>query len=335
MLRFLRRNKTSILWLAMLFYVTRQTSFLGRDPGRDRPLPASSPPAHGHRSGTEPEANESPEKSHPEGPRLKKILYWTRKEPWLEKSNKTLRAFNDVMNLTMTYRADSDIVLPYGYVFRNASYPAGNRRHRVDPLRKRRSIAWPVSHCETESKREGYARELAKYIDLDVYGDCGPLKCPKEQNPECWRMFERDYRFVLAFENQACRDYITEKAYRPLEHNIVPIVYGGANYRHLLPKHSFIDANDFPDPKELAKHLRHLAKNETAYNEYFAWKEGGFQVETYKEALMAKAFCKLCAIVHNKHYKYRRYRDLRKWWVDGACDNNILAKFKASWTRSK
>ena len=450
MIRFLMRNKTSILWLTLLVYVLHQTSLSNEDPeefrtGRasvrveqrmDEPhmyfhgVPAdddvhddvaassetsqrdkrrqlsAQAAAHAQRSKPEPEIRKEEEeeeeeeesrKTHKEGPRLKRILYWTKyfrakhfqfgfgqwpfihykcpvdtctatndkstlldadvivfhgpltkklpevrlrnqiyvfvqKEPWLERSNKTLVAFNDVINLTMTYRADSDIVLPYGYVYRNHS--AAIRRHPfVDPVAKRRSVAWPVSHCQTESRREVYAKELAKYIDVDVYGDCGDHVCPKDRNPECWEMFEREYRFLLAFENQACKDYVTEKAFRPLAHNIVPIVYGGADYDQLLPKHSFIDVRRYPDPKDLAKHLRYLTRNRTAYDEYFRWKDGGFEVETYKEALMAKAFCKLCAIAHNKHYKYRRYQDLRKWWVDGACSNNLLAKFKASWSR--
>jgi alpha-1,3-fucosyltransferase len=34
------------------------------------------------------------------------------------------------------------------------------------------------------------------------------------------------------------------------------VVLGGANYSAIAPPHSFIDANDFPDPKSLAHFLK-------------------------------------------------------------------------------
>lgn len=58
-------------------------------------------------------------------------------------------------------------------------------------------------------------------------------------------MLEKDYKFYLAFENSLCRDYITEKFYLALLYNVVPVVYGGANYTNLAPKKSFIDIRDF------------------------------------------------------------------------------------------
>lgn len=47
-----------------------------------------------------------------------------------------------------------------------------------------KAAAWFVSHCHTRTKRENYAKKL-KYelnklnLDLDVYGKCGTLTCPK------------------------------------------------------------------------------------------------------------------------------------------------------------
>ena len=42
---------------------------------------------------------------------------------------------------------------------------------------RRKKIAWLVSHCETNSEREKYAKELSRYIPVDVYGKCGK-DCP-------------------------------------------------------------------------------------------------------------------------------------------------------------
>lgn len=39
------------------------------------------------------------------------------------------------------------------------------------------------------------------------------------------------YKFVIAFENSICNDYITEKLWRPLTIGVVPIYFGAPNVR--------------------------------------------------------------------------------------------------------
>jgi hypothetical protein len=39
--------------------------------------------------------------------------------------------------------------------------------------KKTKLSAWLVSNCKTHSEREEYAKELQKYINIDVYGACG------------------------------------------------------------------------------------------------------------------------------------------------------------------
>ena len=69
------------------------------------------------------------------------------------------------------------------------------------------------------------------------------------------------YWFYLAFENSNCPDYITEKLWRILDSNIVPVVMGGGNYTRDAPKNSVINVNDFPSVKALADHLTYLTEN--------------------------------------------------------------------------
>jgi hypothetical protein len=56
-----------------------------------------------------------------------------------------------------------------------------------------------------------YARELAKYIDVDIFGACGTKSCSKRENKKCHEMIKQHYKFYLVFENSKCLGYITEK----------------------------------------------------------------------------------------------------------------------------
>ena len=262
--------------------------------------------------------------------RLPHQLYvYVQKEPWLELSMQLMPLYKDHINLTMTYRSDSDVHLTYMHMEKDA-LNRGKVVH-IDPKSKPKSIVWPVSHCITDSRREDYVEELKKYIDVDVYGDCGEFKCNKKRNKVCWELFKRDYRFMLSMENDVCKDYVTEKVYRPLSHNIVPIVYGGGDYSKQTPNNSVINILDYPNPKDLAKYLKYLTNNKTAYNEYFAWQSEGMKIINNKGVLMRDAFCELCALLHDETYTYKTYRDLTKWWVDGICDRDIMNKFKSTW----
>ena len=49
---------------------------------------------------------------------------------------------------------------------------------------------------------------------------------------------------------------------------MVPVVYGLANYSHIAPPYSYIDATHL-NPKELAAYLIKLDNNDILYNQYF------------------------------------------------------------------
>ncbi|CAG2225808.1 unnamed protein product [Mytilus edulis] len=74
-------------------------------------------------------------------------------------------------NWTMTYRKDSEGFSPYALLKKQLHIPFKNYTSIF--LNKTHNIAWVVSHCQTQSKREAYVKELSKYIDVDIYGKCG------------------------------------------------------------------------------------------------------------------------------------------------------------------
>ena len=72
--------------------------------------------------------------------------------------------------------------------------------------------------------------ELQKYIDVDIFGECGTFNCSRQYEENWTALWEREYKFYLAFENSVCQDYITEKFYGTLKLELILVVLGGGDY---------------------------------------------------------------------------------------------------------
>ena len=92
-------------------------------------------------------------------------------------------------NWTLTYRWDSDMVMPYGYVRPTGNVPLHPSEDQMRELianqkinyatGKTKMVAWMVSNCyNTNSGRNEMVGILQKYIKIDVYGACGTRTCP-------------------------------------------------------------------------------------------------------------------------------------------------------------
>lgn len=225
---------------------------------------------------------------------------------------------NVLVNWTATYRRDSDIVAPYErwqYYDPGVTEMTTNVNYAANKTKK---VAWFVSNCHPRNQRMQYARELSKYISVDIYGACGSLRCPRSQAKTCFDMLDADYKFYLAFENSNCKDYITEKFFvNGLGHNVLPIVMGAhpTDYSKSAPYRSYIHVDEFESPRELAEYLHRLDNDDELYNSYFRWKGTGEFINTY-------FFCRLCAMLHdNRPPKY--YNDINQWWRgNGVCTSN-------------
>jgi alpha-1,3-fucosyltransferase len=112
----------------------------------------------------------------------------------------------------------------------------------------------------------------------------------------CTEMLKNDYRFYAAFENSLCKDYITEKSFNNMKNDIIPIVYGEANYKLYAPPKSYINANDFETVQDLAKYLKFLIENPTEYLKYFWWREHYRVLDDYE--FYNITYCKLCQKLH-------------------------------------
>ncbi|XP_069823980.1 4-galactosyl-N-acetylglucosaminide 3-alpha-L-fucosyltransferase FUT6-like [Dendropsophus ebraccatus] len=209
---------------------------------------------------------------------------------------------DNLINLTMSYRSDSDIFTPYGWLEKK------NEAQNFTIPEKTKLVAWGVSNWNPNSNRNEYYNELKDHIQIDVYGQ-DHLSLPFE---DLNAVFSR-YKFYLAFENSKHRDYITEKLWRnALISGTVPIVLGPPreNYEKFIPPDSFIHVDDFPSPKDLANYLLELDKDPIKYEQYFKWRS---KLQPAKED-WAIDYCKACIALHDAP-SYRIYRTLTKWYT--------------------
>ncbi|EDV58358.2 alpha-(1,3)-fucosyltransferase B isoform X1 [Drosophila erecta] len=140
------------------------------------------------------------------------------------------------------------------------------------------SVVFLQSDCDTMSGREDYVKELMKHVPIDSFGSCLrnrdlPESLQKDYlnnlySPELLR-FLSEYKFMIAIENAACPDYITEKFWRPLIMGVIPIYFGSPTIKDWQPNSkSAIFVNDFHNPQELVKYLNKLAGNQQLYDSY-------------------------------------------------------------------
>ncbi|CAL1527931.1 unnamed protein product [Lymnaea stagnalis] len=227
--------------------------------------------------------------------------------------NNASSVWNHVFNLTITYRVDSDIPVPYSRLKPNPKSNEERPNYYEIAKQKNRTALWFVTRCNVPSRRADYVKEMQKYIDVDIYGQCGK-RCSGGEY--CTEDFLQ-YKFYLSFENSFCTDYITEKLFRnfaPGRH-IIPVVRGGGSYDKYFPKGLFINAAHFKTPKALALHLKELASDPMQYSKQLAFKDSYVLGE---DTLLHEAGCEICTYFNTQVAQPKKY-DMKKWLYDGHC----------------
>ncbi|KAK8738858.1 hypothetical protein OTU49_003707 [Cherax quadricarinatus] len=183
----------------------------------------------------------------------------------------------------------------------------------------------PINTCWLSANRS-----LFKYTELDAviwYAGSSDTSFPEYRSPHTRYIF-----FLLEPPGILQQLWISLPPYTnifnwtltyrldsdiPIPMNVIPIVYGGADYKHLLPPHSYIDVMEFPDIKSLADYLLYLHANDTAYNQYFEWKQY-YQVVT-RWASRMRTWCRLCEKLHTQPTS-KIYPDMHDWfYTKGQC----------------
>nr|XP_045002023.1 alpha-(1,3)-fucosyltransferase 4 [Jaculus jaculus] len=218
---------------------------------------------------------------------------------------------SNLFNWTLSYRADSDVFVPYGFLYPR-SHPGDQPPGPMPPLaRKRGLVAWVVSHWDERQARVRYYHQLSRHVSVDVFGRAGPGR-PVPSSGLLHTVAR--YKFYLAFENSQHLDYITEKLWRnALLAGAVPVVLGPdrANYERFVPRGAFIHVNDFPSASALAAHLLFLDRNLAVYRRYFHWRRS---YAVHITSFWDEPWCRACQAVQTAGDRPKSIRNLASWF---------------------
>jgi len=70
---------------------------------------------------------------------------------------------------------------------------------------KTKKVAWFVSNCGASNNRLEIAHELQNYIQVDIYGSCGNMTCPRDIHTKCMEQLRKDYKFKMILDNNIFR----------------------------------------------------------------------------------------------------------------------------------
>ncbi|XP_068172978.1 alpha-(1,3)-fucosyltransferase 4-like [Antennarius striatus] len=250
-------------------------------------------------------------------PRAQKWIWMNHESPT---HTPRLWLFEGVFNLTMTYRTDSDIFLPYGYLVLLAHRPKVLQNSLVRPLHvplrsrllRPRPLAWVISHWSESQKRISFFSQLRRFIQVDVFGLAG-RPVPEDRGADSVVRLLRRYQFYLALENSQHTDYITEKLWNAVLAGAVPVVLGPSrkNYERFLPPEAFIHVDDFPTARGLARYLILLRHDPDLLRRHLDWRSG---YGAHKPDFWAEHYCTACRAVRRTRTRTDVVKDLSSWF---------------------
>ncbi|KAL7889131.1 hypothetical protein AOLI_G00041050, partial [Acnodon oligacanthus] len=209
-----------------------------------------------------------------------------------------------LFNVTLSYRDDADIHVPYGSVIFK------QEEEEFILANKTKLVCWIVSNWNPNHARVKYYNELRNHVHVHALGHAFGHSVSNEDLSSTIA----SCKFYLAFENSNHRDYITEKLFRTLAFGSVPIALGTSrkNYENFVPRDAFIHVDDFLSPKDLADHLQLLDKNNELYFRHFVWRRD-FTVKM--SHFWAEHTCRTCEYLKN-HREFKTFNHLDTWFWD-------------------
>ncbi|KAH3890960.1 alpha-(1,3)-fucosyltransferase fut-5-like [Dreissena polymorpha] len=230
-----------------------------------------------------------------------------------------IRILNGKFNWTKWYRTDADIFAPYGVPYKLD--PQEKQLTQIVPKRnlyreKSKEATIRVGNCFDPGRRYKLIDALEKHLSVDKYGSCYNNPCGSSKDPsdiECLKIM-KEYKFYLAFENDNCRDYVTEKYWGSLDRDQVPIVNWKSMNRSLVIPNSYINLYDFESIEKAGKYIKKVAYDEALYNSYFDYRQH------YVNRVTTCNACKVCTALHDGTRLGQVYEDIDGWVRDDMCE---------------
>lgn len=260
------------------------------------------------------------------------VVYNRESSLWQPKGKGSLDEVNGMINWTMGLRRDDDIFVPTAKIIRGRHLDGYDPNKNYMEGKAGFTAALLTSNCwilGTDTKlyagRRAFINALRNAgLDFDTYGYCGQ-QCGDYEN--C-ASYLKNYKFVLAFENSLCDDYLSEKPFaNGLGIGSVPIVASLANITdpYVLPPGSFINALNFSNPYALIRYMRKVGSNPKLYNKFFEWRnEWTFKMISVNEGHVNYTddyFCPLCHKLHDyaKNPYTKIISNYTEWYEQAKC----------------
>ncbi|GAM22303.1 hypothetical protein SAMD00019534_054780 [Acytostelium subglobosum LB1] len=219
------------------------------------------------------------------------------------------------MDWRMTFESKSDVQVSFvcGWGMSNG---IDAYRDPVPALGERKKFAvFVASNCGYGGAhlRTKYVLELMQYIQIDSYGKCIPnqpedalVNLDEKERFQAKMDLFKQYKFVLAFENNNQTDYVTEKLPHAYLGQSLPVYMGADNVEEWTAGHnSIIRTDQFKSPRDLADYLIKVSENETLYNSYFEWKTQPLKesFQRHYNNCVFQAECRVCDLVRHERSK--------------------------------
>ncbi|HIG94570.1 MAG TPA: hypothetical protein HA283_06190 [Nanoarchaeota archaeon] len=134
-------------------------------------------------------------------------------------------------------------------------------------IQDRKKFCAFIVSSNSSRERVHFFKKLSKYKRVDSYG--------KVQNNMGNQLFKsnwntnnevyKNYKFVIGFENNFAKEYISEKAQVPMLSGAIPIYRGAPNIHEYFNTKSFINYDDYGSDDKVIKKIIELDQDDEKY----------------------------------------------------------------------
>lgn len=163
-------------------------------------------------------------------------------------------------------------------------------------------------NCRAQSsKRQKWLDGVKEHFTVASFGSCDHNTDTKLNIKDASDRIQllKKYRFNLAFEAVAEKDYITERVWEALQAGTVPVVVGAPNILEHVPLNSVISSSNFQDFEDMGTYIKEVAENMTLWESFHAWRNNPDEIKAFEERYdftRTSPSCRICRWAYAKKY---------------------------------